>query len=318
MNLAWTGFLLVIFAFFHHGNCNQLRTKIKAGKLLNQYGMIQTHDSATGEIHDERELILAKWSRTQNGGIIDQLNCGARSLDYRPYLSKSNVLFAHHGPVVVNKSMKSTLEELIAWGRQNPTELVVLSLSHCVDERFHNNYYSNACYDAMLDLLKTFHIHTITNDDCSPLNTMTMENALAHGNILAVAGCSTGYWDPKLTCTAKEYVCYDSWPANSSHIPWTNFENAVFEWSSYVPVDDGKFWGWGSNWQSSAESVIFGTLHNSSLILDEERSNLNSWTAQTIRDGKFKFLNMLGVDNVCHNGAEIFQALQEYNRNNPA
>ncbi len=292
---------------------SSLRTHVSAGKLLNQYGMIQTHDSATGELDEERDKILAKWSRTQHGGIIDQLNCGARSLDYRPYLSKAGVLYAHHGPTVIYKSMRSTFEELIQWGRQNPTELVIVSLSHCVEERIHNNYYGDGCHDAMLNLLEEFRIHTITNDDCSPLNTLTMEKALTRGNILALVGCSNGYWDPSLTCTAKDYVCYDSWPENTSSIPWTNLQNSVYQWSSFVPVNDGKFWGWGSNWQSSAESVVFGTLHNSSLILDEERSGINAWTAQAIRDGKFKYMNMLGIDNVCHNGADIFQALQEYN-----
>eukprot|EP01031_Cornospumella_fuschlensis_P034681 gene34681-41997_t len=81
----------------------------------------------------------------------------------------------------------------------------------------------------------------------------------------------------------------------------------------FFPVSDGVLWGFGANWQSSAESVVMGTLHNSSLLLDEERSGLNAWTAQAIRDGTLTYLNMLSVDNVCHGGEDIFKALQEYN-----
>ena len=98
----------------------KLKTVVKEGKLLNQYGMIQTHDSATGELDEARDKILARWSRTQHGGIIDQLNCGARSLDYRPYLSKDGTLYAHHGPTVIYKPMRETLKELFQWGKENP------------------------------------------------------------------------------------------------------------------------------------------------------------------------------------------------------
>lgn len=295
------------------GATTALRTKVREGKLLNQYGFIQTHDSATGELDEDRDKILARWSRTQNGSILDQINCGARSLDYRPYLSKDGVLYAHHGPTVIYKAMRETLTELLQWGHNNPGELIIISLSHCVEERFHNNYYADACHESMLSLLSEMHIHTITSDNCSPLNTMTMEAALAKGPVLAMVGCATGYWDPSLTCTSKDYVCYDSWPANTSSIAWNKYLDSVYKWSSFIPVDDGTIWGFGANWQSSAESVVFGTLHNSSLVLDEERSNMNAFTAQAIRDGKFQYLNMVGVDNVCHNGEDIFQALQEYN-----
>lgn len=84
-------------------------------------------------------------------------------------------------------------------------------------------------------------------------------------------------------------------------------------WSSFVPVNDGRFWGWGSNWQSSAESVVFGTMHRSSLLLDEERSELNKWTYERIVANDFKYMNMLGIDNVCHHGPDIFDAMQLYN-----
>lgn len=292
---------------------NNLRTVITEGKLLNEYAMISTHDSATGELREDRDKILADWTRTQNGIIVDQLDCGARALDYRPFLADDGVLYAHHGPVVIYKRMEESIREIQKWGRQNPTELVLLQLSHCVEARINNNYYADSCYDAAVGLLQRMHVPIITNDNCGALSNMTMEKALQQGNVLAIFGCSFGYWDPSLTCTSKDYICYDSWPANTSHIPWGNLERSLEQWSSFVPVDDGRLWGFGANWQSSVESVAFGTLHNSSLLQDEERSGLNAWTAQAIRDGKFAYLNQVGVDNVCNNGPEIFEAMQEYN-----
>lgn len=293
-----------------------LRTALKEGKLINQYAILGTHDSATGELKSERDKILAKWSRTQNGGILEQIECGARALDYRPFLADNGKLLAHHGPTVIYKEMEETLRELLHWGKENPTELVLLQVSHCVEERVHNNYYADSCYESTVSLLAKYHIPVLTSDDCSVLDTLTMEAALAKSGVWALFGCSTGYWDPSLTCTSRDYVCYDSWPTNTSSVPWDRLTSSLTQWSSYVPVSDGMLWGFGANWQSSAESVVMGTLHNSSLLLDEERSGLNAWTAQAIKDGKFTYLNMLSVDNVCHGGQEIFEALQEYNAQN--
>eukprot|EP01038_Epipyxis_sp_PR26KG_P005315 gene5315-7379_t len=291
----------------------KLKTKVASGKFLNQYGIIQTHDSATGEFEDSRDHIVTRWAQTQRGSIVDQLDCGARSLDYRPYLSNNGTLYAHHGPIVVYKKMDDTIQEILRWTEENPTELIIISLSHCVDERFNNNYYADSCHTQMQQLLNQYNIHLITNNDCSPLDTMTMESALSKGNILAIIGCSTGYWDPSLTCTSKDYVCYDSWPTNTSSIPWSKLEDSLLYWSSFVPVSNGIFWGYGANWQSSAESDIFGTLHNSSLLLDEERSGINAWTTKTIQQGRLQYINMLGIDNVCDGGEELFKALQQHN-----
>lgn len=282
-------------------------------RLLNQYAIIQTHDSVTGEIDERRDHVVADWTRTQKGTIIDQLNCGARALDYRPYLSEKGEIFAHHGPIVIYKSMEQTLRELKKWGKENPTELIIFQVSHCVDARFNNNYYSATCESDVMDLLAKMNVHTVT--DCAELETMTMEKALSYGNVLAVFGCSSGYWDPSLTCYTKDYVCYDSWPANTSALAWDRMEKFCESSSSYVPVTNGNFWGFGSNWQSSAESVVLGTLHNSSLVQDEERSNINLWAADQIRAGKWKYLNMVSFDNLCHNGLEIYSAVQEYNKN---
>jgi len=273
--------------------------------------MIQSHDSATGEILEERDKIIVKWTRTQEGTIVQQLDCGTRALDYRPFLHENGTLYAHHGPSVIFKPLEETLAEIQEWGTRNPTELVVISLSHCVTERFHNNYYADSCHDALLELLNQKNIHTVT--DCTELADMTMEDALQGGTILAEVGCSSGYWDPSLTCSDKDYICYDSWPEGTKTIPWTNLQNFLLTSASTFPAEGGKFWGYGANWQSSAESVVFGTLHNSSLILDEVRSDLNAWTASLIQSGQLQYIGMLGVDNVCHNGLSIYEALQVYN-----
>lgn len=62
-------------------------------------------------------------------------------------------------------------------------------------------------------------------------------------------------------------------------------------------------------WESDAYGCVTGTLHNSSLLLDESRSRLNEWVAESIANGKWKYINFLEVNNVCDGGDLIQQAL---------
>jgi hypothetical protein len=64
-----------------------------------------------------------------------------------------------------------------------------------------------------------------------------------------------------------------------------------------------------AHWQSTVGSITIGTLHNSSLLLDEQRSGVNQWVAQSIREGRFKHLNIVEVDNVCDGGLDILDAI---------
>ena len=282
---------------------------------LNRVVMIQPHDAATGELNPERDKIVARWARTQNNTILEQLDCGARAFDYRPYLADDNVLYAHHGPIVIFKPLEETIQELQDWGAKNPTELIVISMSHCVTQRFENNYYAEACRETALQLLNKYNVHTITN--CSEFQDLTYGDALSYGTVLVEFGCSFGFWDPSLTCYGKEdgvqYACYEtSRQPNTSYIPWGHLTSFLSTNTEVMPVSNGVLWSIGGNWQSSAQSVVLGTLHNSSLLLDEKRSGINAWLPGAIRSGLMKNLNMLGVDNVCDGGAEIAEAINEY------
>ena len=56
--------------------------------------MIMSHDAASGYLN--REHVVADWTDTQGATLSEQLDCGSRSFDYRPYY-KDGELFAHHG-----------------------------------------------------------------------------------------------------------------------------------------------------------------------------------------------------------------------------
>jgi hypothetical protein len=86
--------------------------------------------------------------------------------------------------------------------------------------------------------------------------------------------------------------------------------------TSVDPTTNGSaaysnLWMAQGHWQSTAVSISLGTLHNSSVLLDESRSGANEWILESIYQRKFDYLNLLELDNVCNHGLEIYQAIQD-------
>jgi hypothetical protein len=284
------------------------RPSVADDKYLNSYPMIMAHDAASGEIVEERDHVLMEWTRTQSTGLVGQLDCGARSFDYRPYLEK-DVLFAHHGPVVVHKTMSSSIDDILNWCSSNDNELVVLYVTSCDGD--------DGCLDKTKELLNEKKVYTIT--ECDDLQGLTYGQArklgkrVRGGSLISVVGCTTENYDSTLACTGKDYVCYDSWPEGTRDIPWNAFSSYMSTVTSSDPtLSSPNLWMAQAHWQSSAASVVFGTLHNSSLLLDESRGGVNAWVEETIIAGGFKYLNLLELDNVCDNGNNILDTLRKY------
>jgi hypothetical protein len=270
--------------------------------------MIMAHDAASGEIVEDRDHVVMDWTRTQGTGLVGQLDCGARSFDYRPYL-KGDILFAHHGPVVVHKTTSSSVDEIIDWCNANEDELVVLYVNSCDGD--------DGCLDKTKELLDKKNVYTMSQ--CSDLHSLTYGQAKRlgrlhkGGHLIVVIGCTTENYDDTLACTGKDYVCYDSWPENTSDIPWNAFSAYMDKTTASDPTTTSpNLWMAQAHWQSSTASVVFGTLHNSSLLLDESRGGVNLWVEQSIRAGGFKYLNLLELDNVCDNGNNILSALRAH------
>lgn len=278
-----------------------------SGKKLNSYPMIMAHDAASGEIDPDRDHVVMDWTRTQSTGLVGQLDCGARSFDYRPYLD-GDILFAHHGPVVVHTTMSSTVEEVKRWCNQNPDELVVLYITDCEGD--------DGCLDKTKELLSKQEVYTVS--DCSQLADLTYSDAqsLGHlkagGSLVSVIGCTTENYDPSINCYGKSFVCYDSWPEGTTDQAWDPFKAYMNTTTATDPTTASpNLWMAQAHWQSTAWSVTAGTLHNSSLLLDESRSGVNLWVEQSINAGAWPFMNLLELDNVCDNGNNILAALRQ-------
>ena len=66
-------------------------------------------------------------------------------------------------------------------------------------------------------------------------------------------------------------------------------------------------------WEEDAASVAIGTLHGSSLMKDETKSNLNHLLTQRIKSGLWNVsqVGMIEINNVCDGGAELLAAFRE-------
>lgn len=57
----------------------------------------------------------------------------------------------------------------------------------------------------------------------------------------------------------------------------------------------GKLWMAQAHWQYSATSVAEGVLHNSSILLDESKSEINHMLVHNISNYAFPFVNIVEV-----------------------
>lgn len=294
-------FLLCILS----GCFQLLLSKDPSQTLLTQFPILMSHDSASGEILEDN--IEMAWTKTQSCGLVCQLNCGARAFDYRPYCQNGNII-AHHGGVVIDKPMSESIEEVMAWSNQNPNDLVIFYLSHFDGD--------SSCDSKSVSLLQQYGIYTVTN--CNDLASMTMASAKSKsgikggGYVIGIKDCTNEEYDDTINCYISGQVCYDTETNKASTVPITRFSTYMQSVTTNYHSDTSQLWMAQAHWQSTAYSVSSGTLHNSSLLLDESRSGLNQWVINQIKGGSYKYLNIVEVDNVCDQGAELYNALNAF------
>jgi len=59
-----------------------------------------------------------------------RIHCGARALDFRPYLNGKDLVF-HHGAIKFNTPVKDALKDVVKWADEHPGDLVLLMAGHC-------------------------------------------------------------------------------------------------------------------------------------------------------------------------------------------
>ena len=80
--------------------------------------------------------------------------------------------------------------------------------------------------DASKSLVLSKNMYAIT--DCSELTSLTVEEVYSRsllangGHVFALFDCVSEEYDPSIECYHADYTCYDSWPENTSQIPWVS------------------------------------------------------------------------------------------------
>lgn len=283
---------------------------------LQQWSAVMSHDAVTGEMDQDRDGIIHgvedAYTITQSASLVKQLECGARALDYRPFLLNDGTVVAHHGSHVVKKPMTESLTEITGF-LQPLSELVLLYVSHfdgetsgCKSTKEEENCQETK--EAVVKLLQSRNIPFVQN--CGDLVGLTVQAAYNKGKLFAVLDCMEEQYDPSITCYGLDYTCY----GRNQDKAWSKFEAYMDKSSAAVnPATNPLLRMQQAHWQSSTESVPLGLAHGSSVLEDEQKAGVNSWLAEQIKTKRFRGLNLVELDNVCDNGTAVFAALQQHN-----
>jgi len=281
---------------------------------------VMSHDAATGELEaklafaEARQLnessVVDDWSITQSAGLVGQLTCGARALDYRPYCQGGQVL-AHHGAVVIKKALQDSIADVRAWLHSSPDSLVLLYLSHVEGD--------SGCEETARAALDGLGVFTM---QCADVSRHTVADVYAKGqrpnlaqggSLAAVFDCMDERFDSTVNCYTGFLQTCSTGPDDQSCEAWRRMK-AYFEQSTSAPGAPGQLTMTQLHWQSTAATITYGTLAGSSILKDEERAGVNRWAAASLRarkDVAETHVNFVELDNVCDAGLDVHQALLE-------
>eukprot|EP00041_Stephanoeca_diplocostata_P033021 m.1078380 g.1078380 ORF g.1078380 m.1078380 type:complete len:320 (-) comp24253_c0_seq1:131-1090(-) len=272
---------------------------------LNEWPFVEAHDSATGYL--EADGIIKKtvydWTKTQVGGLGQQLGCGARAFDWRPSLV-NGVVMMHHGAITIKHKMADAITEVVTFANANPADedLIVLAVTACAG--------GDQCLPEAIKILNAVNISVIT--DCTALAGLSYADALERshlsggGHVLAVVDCLISNYEPSIACSGTDhgdYTCYND--SKTKAFPLNRMLTYLEKIGQTPPATTGYLSSTQALWQESDESVVIGELHLSSLLLDESRSNLNEIVTGNVANNTYRYINFLEMNDVCHGGQQL-------------
>lgn len=254
--------------------------------------IVMSHDAATGYLQGTD--LITRWAKTQSTGMFGQLQCGARALDIRPLLLRNGTLVMHHGFVDVPMQLEDGVSEVLRWARAHRSELVLLYFSKCLND---------GCREAVEKLMWKLHIAAFKSRDSQTRGLFFLDfDSVAEHYDKSIECCiddGDGRPERSLCCDHSDK------PMDAMH--------AYFEWCGNTD-DENLFKMVQAHWQTSMWSIVHGIMRKSSVLMDEERSQVNRRVAQTIRYERPKWSRtaaFIEVDNVCDGGSSISTALDQ-------
>ena len=300
--------------------------------LVHEWPMIMAHDSATTYLRSGLLHPINRWGKTQpDGGLPGLLDCGARAFDWRPTLLTNGTLAMHHAFDIIEKSMDEAVDDMLAWAAampNTPENLAVLGVTDCTCQD--TKAQPCQCQDRVDAFLQSKNISSLTADELQ--RGVTVADAMKLGArskggaaVLAIHAWVPHY-EPRVTCSGYRsggstsrsdgtlpslYTCYAD--SSSKAFPLNRMYEYIGNVTRMGPDSNRSFGTVQALWEEDAASVAIGTLHGSSLMKDETKSNLNHLLTQRIKSGLWNVsqVGMIEINNVCDGGAELLAAFRE-------
>lgn len=285
---------------------------------LNEFPIILAHDAGTG--YEPRYFCnhynpIGNYAVCQRGNLTEQLNCGARAFDIRPYKKLDGSLVMHHGGTVYHVLVKDALHEVLVWLESHPDELVIVFIQfvsgdtqELIEE---GRSESNA-------LVREMGFTMLKMEDWY-MRQMTVGKALERGRIghggagFFIYELGDDGYDPSVSCFAGWSESCIGTPAERLGRYTAMHEYLVGRFNGdQFPLADGLLWSTQAHWQYSAAAIATGLSRMSCILAEESASDINGLLAQDIAQGNYKRINLVQIDYVCDSGKHVFKAMRDF------
>ena len=121
-------------------------------------------------------------------------------------------------------------------------------------------------------------------------------------------------YESQVTCSGYDhglYTCYAD--SSSKAFPLQRMWEYIHNITEAGPSPAHRLDTVQCLWEESPASIAIGTLHLSSLLKDESKSQLNALLTQRIRGGAWNVsgVGIIEVNNVCDGGVQLLEAFRE-------
>lgn len=175
--------------------------------------MLQSHDAGTGYLDPFSsgfiDDIVYRFTRTQVGGIYQQLDCGSRAFDWRPSLGAAGLGFAH-GAIYVNHSMQAAAADVVRWANEHSHDqedaLVILNVADCNGQ---------SCINETVAAFAAVGLPVVSGGGCSLASDWTLGAAMdaaalpGGGHAVALVNCPqapVNTYDDRCSCTGFDNI----------------------------------------------------------------------------------------------------------------
>lgn len=239
MKKRYSAIIFILFFSLAMADNSNWMAQISDQRQLNQLIIPGTHDSGTNSItansafstadddalpswlqdmmnilpSDMLKKIVVNWSKTQPLNITDQLNQGARYLDFR-VSNETNGFYLSH--TLVGDALQDALQAVHNFVLQHPSEIILIDINHVYNVK--NADAENALIQLIQKNLQgqLISTHYHTTDTLSTLRQ-------SGGNIILLMDITQPIVDPTLNTFATQYC----WPQSNIHSPWPNVQNSA-------------------------------------------------------------------------------------------